>query len=408
MTETRKHSRNPFFENCPDRRHNAESNKWHRIPEGYLPLSIADMDCMSPLEVRDALSRRVEHNVFGYGRPLPELHALICDHMGKKYNWQISEDSIRWSAGVIMGFNQVLDGLAESDDGIVLQTPNYPPILETPGFRHLPMTSSPLMKDASGRYEIDFDLFEKSITPRTKFFLFSNPQNPTGRVFTREELEKIAEICLRHHLRILSDEIHQDMIFSGHHHIPIASLDKEVENITATFTAASKTYNIAGLKCSYAVIPNPVLRGAFDRGGAGLVDSLNVLGLTALDAAYRYGDRWLADVMTYLEENRDYVADEVASIDGMSMYKPEGTYLAWINCEGLNLDCSPYRFFYDNAHIVFNEGSTFGDGCGNYIRMNFGTSFERLQKAFADMRAALDKRNTSGDCCPSRTPKGLL
>ncbi len=385
------HSQNPFFENVPDRRNLSESNKWRTIPEGYLPMSIADMDCLSPNEVRDALKKRIDHGVFGYGRARPELYDLLIEHNRKKYGWQIDKEWIRFSAGVIMGFNQVLDGIAERNDRILLQTPNYPPILETPGDRGLPMAVAPLVKNADGRFEIDFDRFEASITPDTKFFLFSNPQNPTGRVFTRGELEKIAEICLRHGLFILSDEIHQDMIYTGHQHIPIASLDKEVAMRTAVFTAASKTYNIAGLKCSYAVIPGQELRDAFDRGGRGLIDSINVLGLTATDAAYRYGDQWLKDVMVYLEENRDYLAEEIGKIGGMSMFKPEGTYLAWIDCSGLELPVSPYRFFYDNAKLVFNDGITFGEQYGAYIRLNFGCPFETLQYAVGKIREAVDK-----------------
>ena len=387
----KQHSRNPFFENVPDRRNESESNKWRRIPEGYLPMSIADMDCLCPTEVHDALRKRIDHNIFGYGRARPELYDLICEHYENKYQWNIQTDWIRFSAGVIMGFNQVLDGIAAKTDRILLQTPNYPPILETPRDRGLPMVDAPLVRTAEGRFEIDFDRFEAAITPDTKFFLFSNPQNPTGRVFTKGELEKIAEICLRHGLYILSDEIHQDMIYSGHTHIPIASLDKEIAMRTATFTAASKTYNIAGLKCSYAIIPGPELREAFDRGGAGLIDSINVLGLTATDAAYRYCDQWLKDVMTYLEENRDYLAEEVEKIGGMSMVKPEGTYLAWIDCGGLKLEGSPYQFFFDNAHLVLNEGSTFGKEYGNYVRLNFGCPFETLQFAVEQIKNAVGR-----------------
>ena len=387
-----KHTRNPFFENIPDRRNESESNKWRKIPEGYLPMSIEDMDCLCPTEVHDALRKRIDHNIFGYGRARPELYELIKDHMKQKYQWDIQTDDIRFSAGVIMGFNQVLDGMASKKDRILLQTPNYPPIIETPRDRGLAMTDAPLVRTPEGRFEIDFDRFEESITPETRFFLFSNPQNPTGRVFTREELEKIAEICLCHGLYILSDEIHQDIVYSGHQHIPIASLDKEVAMRTATFTAASKTYNIAGLKCSYAVIPNPELRAAFDHGGVGLVDSISVLGLTATDAAYRYCDQWLRDLMVYLEENRDYLAEEIAGIGGLSMVKPEGTYLAWIDCSGLELDESPFRFFYDKAKLVFSEGSSFGEKYGSYIRVNFGCPFETLQFAVKKMKEAIASR----------------
>lgn len=381
--------RNPYFDNCPDRRNESESHKWRRYPADILPMWVADMDCTVAPEIQQALVKRIEHGVFGYGRALPELYDVLCERMEKKYQWSIDPEWIKFTAGVVMGFNQYIDATSKPGDAILLQTPAYPPILETPSYRKLDSALAPLVRSADGRYEIDFDIFEKAITPQTKYFLFCNPQNPTGRVFTKAEIEKIAEICLRHNLIILSDEIHQDIVFSGHQHTPIASLSKEVENRTITFSAGSKTYNIAGLKCSYAIIPNKEMREEFDRGGEGLVDSVSVLGLTATTAAFRYGDEWLKNCLSYLEANRDYVVSEVAKIDGITTYAPEGTFLAWLDCSGLDLACSPQEFFYNKARIAFNDGATFGNEYQNFIRMNYGCSMATLEKAFKAMKQAL-------------------
>lgn len=392
MTDGFVHSGNIFFDNCPDRREESESHKWRRYPQDILPMWVADMDCMVAPEIQQAMIKRIEHGVFGYGRALPSLYEVICERMEKKYGWKVQTDWLRFTAGVVMGFNQAIDAGSKPGDSILIQTPAYPPILETPADRKLQSALAPLIRTEIGRYEIDFDLFERVITPQTRYFLFCNPQNPTGRVFTRKEIEKMADICLRHNLIILSDEIHQDIVYSGNQHIPIASLSKEVENRTITFTAASKTYNIAGLKCSYAIIPNPELRTSFDLGGAGLVDSVSVLGLTATEAALRYGGAWLVDSLRYLEDNRNYLFSEIEKIDGITAYAPEGTFLSWLDCSGLDLPEPASRFFYDKAKIAFNDGSTFGEEYDQFVRLNFGCSFATLKKAIAAMRQSLSDR----------------
>ena len=387
------HLKNLSFDHCPDRRSKSESNKWRRYPADVLPMWVADMDCLSAPSIQQALKERVEHGVFGYGRPLPGLYELLCKRMETKYDWKVDPSWIRFSAGVIVAVNQIIDAVSENGDAVLVQTPAYPPLLETPGCRKLECILSPLVSDHNGRFEIDFEILEKSITDRTRFFLFCNPHNPTGRVFTRSELEKLAEICLRHNLIILSDEIHQDIVYSDHKHIPIASLDKEIEQRTITISSASKTYNIAGLKCAYAIIPNKELQSAYDNGGKGLVDSVNVLGLTATEEAFRSGDGWLKDCLGYLKNNRNYLINEINKIKGIQVFAPEGTFLAWLDCSELMLGSSPAEFFLMNAKIAFNDGATFGDGYSNFVRMNFGCSLQMLRKAIIAMETALNNRN---------------
>lgn len=384
--------KNPAFDRCPDRRNESESNKWRRYPADVLPMWVADMDCLTAPSVRQALKERVDHGVFGYGRPLPSLYELLSKRMKTKYNWKVDPGWIRFSAGVIVAVNQIIDAVSKSGDAVLIQTPAYPPLLETPGDRKLESIFSPLVSGQNRYYEIDFDALEKSITAQTRFFLFCNPQNPTGRVFTRSELEKLAEICLRRNLIILSDEIHQDIVYTDHKHIPIASLDKEIEQRTITISSAGKTYNIAGLKCAYAIIPNKELRSAFDNGGKGLVDSVNVLGLTATEAAFRSGDGWLKDCLAYLENNRNYLITEINKIKGIQVFAPEGTFLAWLDCSELALGASPAEFFLHEAKLAFNDGAAFGSGYSNFVRVNFGCSLHALRKAVEAMKTALANR----------------
>ena len=380
---------NKNFDFCPNRREESESNKWRFYEEDVLPLWIADMDCICAPEIMKALHQRIDHGVFGYGRAKPELYQVICDHMESKYQWKIQPEWIKFTAGVVIGFNQIIDALAKPGDSVLIQTPAYPPILNAASNRKIACCQVPL-SCSSTKFEIDFDKFEESILPGTKFFLFCNPQNPSGRVFSRPELERIAAICLKHNLIIISDEIHKDILFDDHKHIPIASISEEIAKRTVTLSAASKTYNIAGLKCSYAIIPDPNLRDAFDIGGEGLVDSVNVLGLTATEAAYRYGDTWLKETIAYLESNRDYLFQQLEDFDGIQSIKPEGTFLAWLDCRGMNINQNPSEFFLKNAKVALNDGASFGKSYESYVRLNFGCSRNTLKLALERMKSALE------------------
>jgi len=382
------------FDTCPDRQ-GTESDKWGKYPADVLPLWVADMDFVSPEPIRQALLERVQHGVFGYGRDLPELRELIVARMADRYGWQILPDDILFIPGVIRGFNLACHALAEPDGGVLVQTPIYPPVLLAPRHAGLKRQESELKQIADGSYEIDWESFEAALTPETRLFILCNPHNPVGRVFRREELARMAEICLRRGITVCSDEIHADLLYSGQAHTPIASLDSEIARNTITLMAPSKTFNIAGLDCSFAIIQNPELRNRYQRATCGLVGGVNILGWTAAIAAYRDGQEWLTQALAYLESNQDYLYDFVQKeIPAVKMTRPEATYLAWLDCRETGLD-DPYEFFLQKARVALNDGKTFGHGGKGFVRLNFACPRTTLVKALGRIKTALHEKESA-------------
>jgi cystathionine beta-lyase len=249
-----------------------------------------------------------------------------------------------------------------------------------------------LARDTDGSYRGDWDVFESAITDQTRLFILCNPHNPVGRVFRRDELARMAEICLRRGVVICSDEIHCDLVYPGYHHIPIASLNPEIARNTITLMAPSKTYNIAGLDCAFAIIQNDELCKRYQHAHHGLVGGINVMGWTAALAAYRDGQEWLTQTLAYLESNRDYVYAFVEKeLPGIAVTKLQATYLAWLDCRAAGI-AHPHEFFLQNARVALNDGTTFGRGGEGFVRLNFGCPRSVLREALERMKAALDSR----------------
>jgi len=382
------------FDQIIDRRA-SDSVKWQRYGDDVLPLWVADMDFVSPQPVIRALRQRVAHGVFGYGQELPELRPLIVERLQRLYNWQVKPEALVPVPGVVTGFNLATQALTSPGDGVLVQTPVYYPILYAPGNAGCTLDEMELTRRPNGQYAIDWDAFEAAITDRTRIFILCNPHNPVGRVFRPEELERMAEICLRHELVICSDEIHCDLVFRGHRHTPIATLAPEVAAQTITLMAPSKTYNIAGLHASIAIIPNPELREKVLAARGGLVPSVGLMGQTAALAAYRDGQPWLDEVLNYLEANRDFVDEFVRdNLPGITMHRPEGTYLAWLDCRGAGIEGSPHEFFLDKARVALNDGAAFGRGGEGFVRLNFGCPRSTLLDALERMRDAIKNLRT--------------
>lgn len=371
-----------------------ESHKWHKYPPDVLPLWVADMDFRSPEPIIRALRERVEHGVFGYGMEQPEFYEVFLDRLQKRYGWRVSRDAILLIPGVIAGFNVACRAVTAAGDGLLLQTPMYPPILRVPQNVGLSSDEMELSRQADGRYVIDFDRFEAAIRERTRVFLLCNPHNPVGRVYRRDELTRMAEICLRRGLWICADEIHCELTFSGQQHVPIASLDPEIADRTVTLMAPSKTFNLAGLKCSVAIIPNAALREKFVAAQVDMVRAVNILGYTASLAAYRDGQPWLDELLRYLETNRDLVIEFVRSrLPGVGIAPPEATYLAWLDCRRLELPGDdPYSFFLERARVALNDGQVFGRGGQGFVRLNFGCPRTTLTDALDRMSRAVAER----------------
>jgi len=381
------------FDRVIDRRR-TESSKWHTYPPDVLPLWVADMDFRSPEPVLRALRERVEHGVFGYGAEQPEFYEVFLDRLQTRYGWRVSPEAILVIPGVIPGFNLAARALTTAGDGLLLQTPVYPPIQRVPGNVGLTSDEMELERQPDGRYAIDFERFEAAIGERTRMFLLCNPHNPVGRVFRREELQRMAEICVRRGLLICADEVHCELTFSRQQHVPIASLDAEIAARTITLMAPSKSFNLPGLKCAVAIIPNASLREKFVAAQLDLVRAVNVLGYTAALAAYRDGQPWLDELLRYLEANRDFVVESVRSkLPGVSAASPEATYLAWLDCREADLpDSDPYTFFLDEARVALTDGKAFGRGGAGFVRLNFACPRATLAEGLDRMRHALERR----------------
>jgi cysteine-S-conjugate beta-lyase len=377
------------FDRWIDRR-NSDSIKWNYFDKQVLPLWVADMDFVSPEPVVQALIQRSSQAMFGYPKESEELKETIRGRLSDQYGWKVPPEAVVLVPGVVTGFRVACHMLSSGQDGVLIQTPVYPPILSAWSVNHLLNDNMQLTQLADGNYAIDWEAFEAAITPQTRLFILCNPHNPLGKVFRRDELERMAEICLRHDILICSDEIHQDLLFPGSQHIPIASLDPEIAQRTITLTAPSKTFNIAGLHCSVAIITDTGLRERYVQAYKGLVEWIDALSMTAALAAYRFGQEWLDQVLDYLNTNRKFVFETVnQELAGISMGMPEGTYLAWLDCRAAGIPVNPYQFFLEQARVGLNDGSTFGPGGDGFVRLNFGCPRSTLEEALGRMQTAL-------------------
>jgi cysteine-S-conjugate beta-lyase len=376
-------------------RRGTDSAKWTYYGDEALPLWVADMDFAIPEPVQKALRERIDHGVFGYTMDSPELRATIAKRMDQRYSWQITPENVWILPGLVTGMNTVCHAVGKQGDSVVTFTPIYPPFLTAPVLSGRTLQTAPMaLKRDNGvlRYEVDAAALEAAITPSTKMFMLCNPHNPVGRVYSRAELEAIADVCLRHDLIICADEIHSDLVMSGQTHIPIASLSPEIAQRTITLIAPSKTFNIAGLYCGAVIAQDPELLRHVKAAAAGIVPNVNVLGYTAALAAYQHGQQWLDELLVYLESNRDFLMDYMAEhFPQVSLTKPEGTYLGWMDWNAYNLPESPYQFFLDEAKVAFNDGAAFGEGGVGFVRVNYACPRATLIEALEQVRAAVSR-----------------
>jgi cystathionine beta-lyase len=372
-------------------RRGTDSYKWKDYGDDVLPMWVADMDFVSAEPIIQALHQRIDHGIFGYTRPTLELRTVIQEHLKKVYQWEVREEQIVFLPGLVTGLNLFYHVFSNSGDGVLIQPPVYFHFVRDPVIHGRVLDDPPLFQNGD-TYEIDFTIFEKAIGHRTKVFLFCNPHNPVARVFTAKELEKVAEICLRHGVLICSDEIHCDLLYPGYEHVPIATLGPEVANQTITLMAPSKTYNLAGLHCGFAIIQNSKLRRTLQTFSSGLIPSVNIMGHMAALAAFRSGQEWLGQVLRYLKGNRDYLAQYIKEkLPSIRMTKMEATYLAWLDCRETGIPGNPFDFFLKEAKVALNDGVTFGRGGEGFVRLNFACPRKTLTEALERMSYALEK-----------------
>jgi cystathionine beta-lyase len=375
-----------FDFDTPINRDNTGSEKWNKYKgRDIIPLWVADMDFRSPPALIQALHDRVEHGVFGYTYPEQELIDTVQAALIRDYAWSIDPDWLVWLPGLVCGLNVLCRAIGEAGDDVVTFTPVYPPFMSAPQLTERTITKVPLKLD-EGRWVPDFPALEKAITPRTRLLLLCNPHNPVGRAWNRKELLQFFDIAERHDLVIGSDDIHSELILDKDlRHIPIASLAPEIAARSITLLAPSKTYNIPGLGCSFAVISNPGLRSRFKKAMGRLVPHLNLFAYTAAESVYRDGEPWRAALLDYLRGNRDLVEREIAALPGLSITHVEATYLAWIDARTTGIE-NPGRFF-EEVGVGLSNGVDF-DAPG-FVRLNFGCNRALLEEALQRMRKAL-------------------
>lgn len=367
------------------KREGTNSVKWDSFPRGYIPLFVADMDFASPPPVIDALKKRISHGVFGYTKPGEETYQAVFKWFRQQYGFELQKSWISWLPGVVPALN-VASAMVEGD--VLTHTPNYSMLLSAPKRAGKRCIQSPLKLSGSS-YEMDFDDMERRITPETRIFLLCNPHNPVGRVYTKDELARVAEFCSRHDLILVSDEIHCELVFDRPHTPIVTTGDIALER-SITFMSPGKTYNVPGIPVAFAIIPDKGLKKRFEAAGYALPHP-GALNYEVCRAAYADGAEWREQLLDYLRGNRDYLEREIKRRFPKAVYThAEGTYLMWLDFRPLGMQ-DAYQFFYDRARIVFSNGKDFGaDG---FVRLNFGCrrdvlseALDRLEEAAGEIR----------------------
>ncbi len=373
------------FDEIIDRRGTA-SEKWDKYRDrDVIPLWVADMDFRSPPAVIDALHERVSHGVFGYTAPPEGLTRAVIDALRSEFGWQVSDEWLTWLPGLVTGLNVCCRAVGEARDEVITFTPVYPPFMSAPPLADRALVKVPL-RYAEGLWGLDLEALERAVTPRSRLLLLCSPHNPVGRVWTLQELRSLADFARRHELVICSDEIHAGLVLDEQlRHLPIAALDPKTGGRTITLLAPSKTFNVPGLGCSFAVIADAGLRRSFRKAMGRIVPHVNLLGYTAAEAAYRYGEPWRRELLVYLRGNRDLVEREVARMPGLSVARVEATYLSWIDVRETGIE-DPVGFF-EQAGVGLSGGADFG--LPGFVRLNFGCPRSLLAEALRRMREAL-------------------
>jgi len=374
------------FDDTPSRKETF-SFKWQKYNgKDIIPAWVADTEFRCAEPILNAISRHVDHGNLGYILPAQQTDAVnaVVRWLADKHDWKIKPEWLVWTPGVVPAFNVACKAYCEPGDKVLIQTPNYPPLLAAPKINDLERVDIGTVIDNSDsenpRYTIDFEALEShAADPKCKLFIVCNPMNPVGSVLTQDEIDRIATICNQHNVRLCSDEIHCDLILEpGKTHIPAGRVS-ELENNSVTLMAASKTFNVAGLGTSFAVIPDAGLRRQFTQAAAGIMPWVTVLGLAATQAAFTECDDWHQAQLAYLKENRDRVFEAVNSIEGLSMIKPDATFLAWVDASGLKVD--NVLTWAEQKGVGPSPGADFHQA--DHFRINYGCSKQMLEDILA-------------------------
>jgi len=382
------------FDLVPNRR-NSNSLKWTLYPKDVLPMWVADMDFSAPKPVLNALHKAVDHGVLGYEFEFPSnvLQETVSARMDKLYGWKVKPEAVVVVIGIVSGCNVAARVCCTPKKGVLLQTPVYNAFHEIKHTVNTPQLDAPFVKHINGNilsYKIDWDIFEKQ-AKKAGMFLLCNPHNPLGIIFSRAELLRMAEICIKNNIVIVSDEIHSELLLDDNKFVPMAKLSQEIAKHTITLIAPSKTFNVPGLFCGFAIIPDKELRERYEKEVNHLRSHVSSMGLIAARTAFSgQCDGWLKEVRRYLTGNRDFLLDYVTEyMPEVRTTIPDATYLAWLDFTQTGIKGSPFEFFLKKSKVAFSDGKIFGQGGEGHVRLNFGTSQKLLEQGLERMRKSL-------------------
>lgn len=389
--------RNLDFDKIVDRR-NTRCLKYdfaveRHMPADVLPLWVADMDFETSSYIEDALIERAKHAIYGYSEVKTPYFDILKNWMKRHHDWDIQRKWLIKTPGVVFALAMAVKAYTEPGDAVLIQQPVYYPFSEVIIDNGRRVVSNTLYLGEDNRYHIDFEDFEQKIVEnQIKLFFLCNPHNPVGRVWTREELTRLGDICVKHHVTVVSDEIHEDFVFKGKHQV-FANVKKEYEDITVTCTAPSKTFNIASLMISNILIPNPELKQKFKKQlDAAGISQLNVLGLVACEAAYEHGEEWYQAMHAYVRENIEFVKQYVEEqLPGVKMVEHEGTYLVWLDFRGTGLGVDELDDkIINQAKLWLDSGKIFGTCGEGFQRINVACPRKVLEEAMERIKKILD------------------
>ncbi|MBF4692114.1 MalY/PatB family protein [Fusibacter ferrireducens] len=387
------------FDEVIDRYH-TESSKWDnvgvRVGNGdALPMWVADTDFPCAVPIVDAVKKRAEHPLFGYSYVVPDFFRVTKAWVARRYNWEIESEWIVYATGIVPVFNTMIQAFTDLGDEVIIQRPVYHPIAHAIEDNNRVISDNKLIY-RNGQYSIDFeDLEKRASSEKAKIMIISSPHNPVGRVWTKEELTKIAEICLKHHVILISDEIHGDLILFGNKHYSVAALDEKYAQITVTCYAPSKTFNIAGLRASGIVVPNPDIRDGLQKQFArNRSIQQNVFALPAYIAAYTECDDYLEQLIPYLEDNIRFLTQYIhTNMPKIKVVPQEGMFLTWLDCTEMGIVGDELAdFFIHEAGVAINRGDMFSPDAHNFVRINIGCPRSTLQKGLDLIRHTYSKK----------------
>lgn len=385
------------FDKVIDRRHTA-SLKWDAVEKRFgssdiLPLWVADMDFPSPPEVVAALTERAKHGMYGYTIRPQSFYDAILGWLKRRHQWDVRQEWLAFAPGVVTALSVLVSILTEPGERVLIQPPVYYPFFDVVRQNGRELVEQPLVL-RDGRYVMDWDDLERKLASGVKLMLLCSPHNPGGRVWSREELQTLGELCRKYQVKVVSDEIHADLVYPGHRHIPLASLSPELAQNTVTCLSPSKTFNLAGIKTAVVVIPHPQLRRKYqERMHLLSLHEENCFAVTALQAAYTQGEGWLEELLAYLQGNLAFLQEFAdRHLPGMRVMQPEGTYLVWLDCRSLGMDPQRLKeWMYEEAKVALNEGSMFGQNGRGFLRLNIACPRTLLREGLERMRRAWPK-----------------